>query len=175
LGFVVRCKYQKLLLDVQIHNSRFNEILCFFTIQFLTEIILTHTLVMLKNGKGSIINNSSIQGVNSQRNVSAYAATKGAIISLTRQLACEYGVNNIRVNTVSPGSVQTPLMAANTGNLDYVKNNTPLNRLGVPDDIAQMVLFLASNKSSWITGQNLCVDGGITIKGGWAKLSHDDQ
>jgi len=129
--------------------------------------------IMMKAGKGSIINNASIQGIHSQVNVSAYAATKGAIISLTRQMACEYGGYNIRVNTVSPGSVATPLMLANTGNLDYVSGNTPLNRLGVPEDIGQMVLFLASDKASWITGQNICVDGGITIKGGWSKLPHD--
>jgi len=124
---------------------------------------------MLKVNKGSIINNASIQGIHSQKSVPAYAATKGGLLSLTRQMACEYGKNNIRVNAVSPGSVMSALMRANT-DVNYVEVNTPMKSVGEPSDIAKMVTFLASDNSKWITGQNMVVDGGITIKGGWASL-----
>jgi len=121
---------------------------------------------MLKTG-GSIINNASIQGLMSQKGVTAYAASKGAILSLTRALAVEYGQFNIRVNTICPGTIQTDLGAANT-NLDYAISNTPLGNLGVPQDIAEVVIFLATSR--WITGQNITVDGGITAKGGWSDM-----
>jgi len=126
---------------------------------------------MLQAKKGSIINNASIQGLNSQKKASAYAATKGGMLSLTRQLACDYGSHNIRVNSVSPGSIMTPLMKANT-DISYVEENTPMKCVGEPLDVAKLVLFLASDDAKWITGQNMVVDGGITIKGGWASLDN---
>jgi len=125
---------------------------------------------MIKIGMGSIINNSSIQGIQSQKGVPAYAASKGALIALTRQLAVEYGENNIRVNCISPGSVVTPLMKANNKSFSYIEGNTPLGYLGEPKDIAELLLFLGSENSKWITGQNFIIDGGITVKGGWAPL-----
>lgn len=121
---------------------------------------------MMKNG-GSIINNSSIQGIMSQKCVTAYAASKGGILSLTRALAVEYGSYNIRTNSICPGTIQTDMGAANT-NFDYAISNTPLGNLGVPQDIGQAVVFLASSR--WITGQNIVIDGGITIKGGWSEM-----
>lgn len=121
---------------------------------------------MMKNG-GSIINNASIQGVLSQKCVAPYAASKGGILSLTRALAVEYGHCNIRVNSISPGTIQTD-MGANNTNFDYAISNTPLGNLGVPEDIASAVIFLASSR--WITGQNIVIDGGITIKGGWSDM-----
>jgi len=126
---------------------------------------------MLRNPEGgSIINNASIQGIQSQKNVAVYAASKGALLSLTRQLACEYGGSKIRVNSVSPGSIGTELMRENTPDLDNVIGNTPAGRIGEARDVAGAVLFLAGREASWITGHNLVVDGGITVKGGWAKL-----
>eukprot|EP01116_Phalansterium_solitarium_P001819 TRINITY_DN11635_c0_g1_i1.p1 TRINITY_DN11635_c0_g1~~TRINITY_DN11635_c0_g1_i1.p1 ORF type:complete len:260 (+),score=46.85 TRINITY_DN11635_c0_g1_i1:150-929(+) len=124
---------------------------------------------MLKQSSGAIINNASIQGINSQKLVGVYAATKGGLLSLTRQLACEYGGNGIRCNAISPGSIVSELMRKNT-NLEYVTGNTPLGCVGEPDDIADAAVFLASSKSKWVTGHNFVVDGGVTIKGGWASL-----
>jgi len=125
---------------------------------------------MINAKKGAIVNNSSIQGINSQRGVPVYSASKGAILSLTRQLAVEYGRYNIRVNAVSPGSIMTDLARENNKSFPYVVSNTPMGVLGEPGDVADLVLFLSSDRSKWVTGQNYVVDGGITIKGGWASL-----
>jgi len=127
---------------------------------------------MISQGKGSIINNASIQGIQSQMGAPVYAASKGGLLSLTRQLSCEYGRNNIRVNSISPGCICTNLMLENNSDLSYPLNNTPLSRLGSVDDVANCVIFLASDKSSWITGQNIVVDGGMTSKGGWAPITN---
>ena len=81
--------------------------------------------------------------------------------------AVEYGQYKIRVNSISPGSIATKLMIENTPNLQYTIGNTPLGVLGEPMDVADLAVFLASEKSKWLTGQNLVLDGGITIKGGW--------
>jgi len=125
---------------------------------------------MIGKKKGVIINNASIQAVQSQPNVSAYASSKGGLVALTRQIAVDYGRYNIRCNAVSPGSTLTPLMMKTT-NTEYARSNTPLPRLGDPNDMANIVFFLASQEAEWLTGQNLIVDGGITSKGGWAALS----
>eukprot|EP01114_Cavostelium_apophysatum_P017946 TRINITY_DN5440_c0_g1_i1.p1 TRINITY_DN5440_c0_g1~~TRINITY_DN5440_c0_g1_i1.p1 ORF type:complete len:216 (+),score=34.79 TRINITY_DN5440_c0_g1_i1:199-846(+) len=125
---------------------------------------------MIQQKSGSIINNASIQGLSSQKGVSAYAASKGGILAITRQLAVEYGKYSIRVNTVSPGTIMTALALENSKSMQPIIDNTPLRRIGEPSDIASMVAFLASDQSKWVTGQNMVVDGGITIKGGWAEL-----
>jgi NAD(P)-dependent dehydrogenase (short-subunit alcohol dehydrogenase family) len=132
--------------------------------------------LMIKRGAGVIVNNASIQGIQSMKNVAAYAATKGGILSLTRQLAVEYGQYGIRCNALSPGSTMTPLMERVSGgnNLKYVIQNTPMGRVGRPRDMAGAVLFLCSDEASWVTGQNLVVDGGITVVGGWNPL-HSPQ
>jgi len=122
---------------------------------------------MLSNNGGSIINMSSIQGIQSQSRVSSYASTKGAILSFTRSLAVEYGKNNILVNTISPGTISTELGANNT-DFSYAISNTPLGRVGSLQDVASLAVFVAS--SQWITGHNFVVDGGITIKGGWSDI-----
>eukprot|EP01126_Amoeba_proteus_P036739 TRINITY_DN3751_c0_g1_i2.p1 TRINITY_DN3751_c0_g1~~TRINITY_DN3751_c0_g1_i2.p1 ORF type:complete len:235 (-),score=43.75 TRINITY_DN3751_c0_g1_i2:216-920(-) len=124
---------------------------------------------MISRNCGSIINISSIQAIASQRGVSAYAASKGAILAFTRQLSVEYGQYNIRANSISPGTIATPLGADNTS-FDYATSNTPLGRIGQVSDVAQTIIFLSCLMSKHITGQNLVVDGGITIKGGWSDL-----
>jgi NAD(P)-dependent dehydrogenase (short-subunit alcohol dehydrogenase family) len=97
----------------------------------------------------------------------AYCASKGALIQLTRQIALDYGPE-IRINLLSPGQVDTPLLWESTKAfpnpdtiIDKTIQNIPLKRLGVPEDIAKAALFLASEDSTWITGSNLVVDGGI--------------
>jgi len=123
---------------------------------------------MMSRKSGSIINVSSIQGIQSQKGVSAYASTKGAILSLTRSLAVEYGKFNILVNSISPGTISTELAAMNT-DYSYAISNTPMGKVGSVQDVAPLAILLAS--SSWITGKNFVIDGGITVKGGWADMN----
>jgi 3-oxoacyl-[acyl-carrier protein] reductase len=111
---------------------------------------------------GVIINISSIWGVKGASCEAAYSATKAGIIGLTQALADELAPSGIRVNCIAPGVIDTP-MNEHLGKetLDELKNMTPLNRLGTPEDIAQAVLFLAGDGASFITGQTLTVDGGF--------------
>lgn len=121
---------------------------------------------MLEHGRGAIVNMSSVSAVTGLSHTSAYAATKGGVISLTIASAVEYGKRGIRVNAISTGAVRTemtdPFMSAEreaqTGAI------YPLGRIGTPQDIGNAVLFLCSDESSFITGQNLMVDGGFTIQ-----------
>jgi NAD(P)-dependent dehydrogenase (short-subunit alcohol dehydrogenase family) len=131
---------------------------------------------MIKRGGGVIINTASVQGLQSTKGVCAYAASKGGILSLTRQLALEYAGDNVRVLAVSPGTIDTPLvdealqaMGGNeTEHRERMSRSHPIGRIGTPDDIAQAVLFLASEKASFMTGENVCVDGGMMAKGAWS-------
>lgn len=132
--------------------------------------------VMMERGGGAIINIASVQGLQSMQGVAAYAASKGGMIMLTRQLALEYARNNIRVLAVNPGTVDTPLvadaMAARGGDMNVIRTEFaeahPLGRIGTPADIANVVLFLASSKASFMTGEYVCVDGGMMARGAWA-------
>ena len=115
--------------------------------------------------KGSIIHVSSVTGIVGVRNRSAYSASKGAIVALTRTMALDYAGRGIRVNCICPGFVRTPLIGALLRDPDRTAKITalhPLGRLGEPEDIAKAMLFLASDQSSWITGQALAVDGGFS-------------
>ena len=123
-----------------------------------------HALRLMSHG-GSIINMSSVTGITGVRSRAAYSAAKGAIVALTRNMALDYAPRNIRVNCLCPGFVRTPLTAALTSDPDRARRLTalhPLGRLGEPEDIAQAVLFLASDESSWITGHALVIDGGFS-------------
>jgi len=113
---------------------------------------------------GSIINTSSVTGVVGVRNRAAYSTTKGGIVILTKNMALDYARFNIRVNCVCPGFVRTPLMdrlAEDPERLRKITELHPLGRLGTPEDVANAVVFLASDESSWITGHALVVDGGF--------------
>lgn len=126
---------------------------------------------MMEHRRGAIVNISSIQGLFGFPGYPHYSASKGGIISMTRQLAREYAEYGIRVNCIAPGTVDTPM---NAGVLSRVPNPTelratwdkmhPLGRIGQPLDIAQGALFLASDESSWITGQTLPIDGGVSCR-----------
>ena len=118
---------------------------------------------MLQIGGGAIINNASVSGVrNPNPGLALYSASKGAVISLTKSAAMEYGPAKIRVNAVSPGRVQTPMML-NSGIADMaeVARGLPLRRLGDPEEVAAAVVWLASTASSFVTGHVLTVDGGF--------------
>jgi NAD(P)-dependent dehydrogenase (short-subunit alcohol dehydrogenase family) len=122
---------------------------------------------MAESGAGSIINNASVFGLVGGSGVAAYCAAKGAIINLTRAMAIDHAAQNIRVNCICPGSVDTPLLkdemeALGGEDLQRPKfaARHPLNRISSPEEIASVVLFLASSASSFITGAAIPVDGG---------------
>jgi len=116
---------------------------------------------MIKQNAGKIITISSTIGSQGKAGYSEYAATKGAVITFTKSLAMELGKHNINVNCVSPGIVQRD--AIGYSKLEHIKKTNYLNDYGKPEDIANMVAFMASDEASFITGQNIIVDGGRSL------------
>ena len=120
---------------------------------------------MLKNGCGSIINMSSIYGVVGADVRAAYVASKGGVTNLTRGMALDYAENNIRVNCICPGFVETPLVAGvikTPEEYQTLADKHPMCRLGQPEEIAYGALYLASDESAFVTGIALPIDGGYT-------------
>lgn len=119
--------------------------------------------VMKAQGGGSIINTSSIWGKVGAAGVAAYTASKAAVSHMSKNAALTYVGDNIRVNSVHPGIIDTPMIAAqDAGITEAIVNITPMKRLGKPIEIAYGVLFLASDESSYMTGAELVIDGGYT-------------
>jgi NAD(P)-dependent dehydrogenase (short-subunit alcohol dehydrogenase family) len=118
--------------------------------------------IMIKQENGSIINNSSLNGILGVTGADAYTAAKGGVVSLSRVMAVDYGKYNIRVNCICPGAIDTPMIAEVLENEKIAKGYTtnPLRRVGKPEEIATAALFLASDESSYITGLIMPVDGG---------------
>jgi 3-oxoacyl-[acyl-carrier protein] reductase len=118
--------------------------------------------LMIPEQKGRIINISSIVGLNGNAGQSAYAATKAGLVGFTKSVAKEYGAKGIRCNAVAPGFIETEMTASLPEDVKkgYL-NSIPLARFGKPEDIADAVAFLVSDKASYITGQVLSVDGGM--------------
>lgn len=123
---------------------------------------------LAKAGGGSIINIASVSallGFSTAQD--AYTCSKGALISLTRSLAIVYAKDGIRANTIHPGAVDTPMQKQwDEETRKGIAAWVPLGRIGQPEDIANCALFLASDESSYITGQEIVVDGGVMVKGG---------
>lgn len=123
---------------------------------------------MLANGGGSIVNISSNSSLKGQAHNTAYAAAKGGVNILTKSSAAEYGGQGIRINAVSPGVIRTPGIEQYFEEQPHVKEHLEgravLNRLGEPEEIAEAVIFLCSDRASYITGQLLSVDGGAAVK-----------
>ena len=119
---------------------------------------------MIHEKYGRIINVSSMWGISGASCEVHYSASKAALIGFTKALAKEVGLSGITVNCVAPGVIGTDMNAAISGEiLEELKENTPLNRIGTSEDVAEAILFLASDKASFITGQTLSVDGGFIL------------
>jgi NAD(P)-dependent dehydrogenase (short-subunit alcohol dehydrogenase family) len=132
--------------------------------------------VLQKQGGGSIINTGSIAGVTAGRGPLVYSAAKAAVIHMSKTAAMPLGEDKIRVNCICPGYIATPLSANTVGRpddliedrLDSYVERQPIPRAGMPDDIAQMAMFLASDRASFVTGQSIVVDGGGASGVMWA-------
>jgi meso-butanediol dehydrogenase/(S,S)-butanediol dehydrogenase/diacetyl reductase len=121
----------------------------------------------LVESRGSIISTASISGVGGDYGMTVYNAAKGAVINLTRAMAIDYAARGVRINSVSPGIIRTGLTAGIPEELiDEWRKRVPMARPGAPEEIAEVVLFLASDAASYLTGQNIIVDGGITAHTG---------
>jgi NAD(P)-dependent dehydrogenase (short-subunit alcohol dehydrogenase family) len=130
--------------------------------------------VMKKQGSGSIINNASIAGIRAGFGLTIYSAAKAAVIQLTKCVAMELAPFGVRVNSISPGGIATPIFAKALGLdtndadrsvdalISYFKERLPMQRSGLPDDIAYGALYLASEEGSFVTGHDLVIDTGIT-------------
>lgn len=124
---------------------------------------------MRTRGGGAIVNNASISGVRGDYGIGVYNATKGAVINYTRALALDHGLENIRVNAVCPGVIDTPMTAQVTSQLDVQdawNAAIPLGRRGRAEEIAKVMAFLASDDASYMTASIVVVDGGITAHTG---------
>jgi NAD(P)-dependent dehydrogenase (short-subunit alcohol dehydrogenase family) len=124
--------------------------------------------VMLEAGRGSIVNVASVLGLVGVGQVpqAAYAASKGGVINLTRELAAQWARRGVRVNALAPGwfpSEMTADMFSDAQSLRWARGRTPMGRTGVHEELAGPILFLASDASSFVTGQTLAVDGGWSI------------
>lgn len=121
---------------------------------------------MSRTGGGSIINNASIAGLIGFPGTSAYAASKGAVIAMTRAVAMEFAKQKIRVNAVAPAAIETPMLDrfANGVSLDAFAAMHPVGRVGKPEEIASAVLWLAGDGAGFVTGQTFPIDGGFTAQ-----------
>ncbi len=136
---------------------------------------LAHPLMKAAGG-ASIVNVSSVHAIQTSANIAAYAASKGGLLALTRAMAIEFAPDNIRVNAILPGAVDTPMLRAGLGRghvgggdvqerLDNLARKTVNGKVGQPEEIAHAIYFLADNEqSSFMTGQALVVDGGATAR-----------
>jgi NAD(P)-dependent dehydrogenase (short-subunit alcohol dehydrogenase family) len=127
--------------------------------------------VMQRGGGGAIVNVASISSTCGIPGQFIYAPSKGAIAQMTRQLAVEYASHNIRVNAVAPGTIDTPMLRQRVADverqkrsLDWLLARHPIGRFGQPEEVANAILFLASDEASFITGANLAVDGGYAAQ-----------
>jgi NAD(P)-dependent dehydrogenase (short-subunit alcohol dehydrogenase family) len=121
---------------------------------------------LLRSGGGSIVNFTSIAALEAYKGIPIYSVSKGGVISMSRVAAIEYADQNIRINCIAPGTIKTPLLlgAWSDQALESFRKTTPQSRLGEPEEVAYVALFLASDASSHVVGQTIVVDGGSTAR-----------
>lgn len=122
---------------------------------------------MKKVGKGKIVNIASIAGLVGFNELAAYCASKGGVINLTRQMALDYAPQNININAIAPGVIETAMtkeLLDDPAQAKPLKDSTPYPRFGIPNDIAQSILYLASDDSDFVNGETITVDGGWCAK-----------
>lgn len=151
-------------MDALFHMVTMDQLQKTFQVNFFSQILLTQylTKLMLRNGKGSVINISSIAGIDGNSGQLAYSASKAAVIAATKTISEELGLKGIRVNAIAPGVIETSMtkdLSEEALSKQMDKSNIP--RLGIPEEVAKAIVFLASDRSSFITGQVIRVDGGI--------------
>jgi tropinone reductase I len=147
-----------------------SEIRQLFETNLFSLVQLTHSCYPLlrKSGNASVINMASVAGSTDVQSGPPYGMTKAAIIQLTKHLAAEWSTDRIRVNAISPWYIETPLtepVLSNPERLAKIIDRTPMGRVGKPEEVASLAAYLAMDKSSYITGQNIAVDGGFSVKG----------
>ncbi len=169
---------QQKKIDVLINNAGMNKIdpiekikdedwHNIYNINLYGPFVLTREIskIMKKNKYGRIVNIASIFGVISREKRAAYSSTKAGLIGLTKATAHDLAKDNILVNSISPGFINTELTKNILGekSMKEISSSIPLKRLGDPDEIAKLVLFLTSDQNTYITGENIIIDGGYTI------------
>lgn len=133
---------------------------------YLTQKVLPQ---MVERQDGAIIYLASIAAVRGNKNIGLYGISKAGLVQLAKNLAVEYGPDNIRVNTISPGLIDTPFSQSLLAQQAFMQKRlelTPLRRVGQPEDVAGVAVMLASKAGAFITGQNIIVDGGTTVSDG---------
>jgi NAD(P)-dependent dehydrogenase (short-subunit alcohol dehydrogenase family) len=123
--------------------------------------------IMVEHGGGSIVNFASTAAFLADRRRVAYASSKAAVLGLTRGVATTYGKRGIRCNAVAPGAIWSDAGEERVGSRSTIEATRLTPRLGIPDDIAHMVVYLCSDKSTYVTGQTFLVDGGGTVHQPW--------
>ncbi|NGZ03235.1 MAG: hypothetical protein CV090_09315, partial [Nitrospira sp. WS238] len=121
---------------------------------------------MQKQGRGAIINISSVASLVGLSGLAAYTASKGALDAFTRAVAVEYAQEGIRCNVVNPGLIDTPMAASLMANPDMLQTilaQYAIRRPGKPEEVANLILYLASDESTWVTGTTFPIDGGMTV------------
>jgi len=146
------------------------EIRSVFETNLFSMLQLTHACYPLlqKSGAASVVNMASVAGYTDVQSGAPYGMTKASIIQLTKHLASEWSADQIRVNCISPWYIETPLtepVLSQPDRLEKILARTPMGRVGKPEEVASLAAYLAMDKSSYITGQNISVDGGFSVKG----------
>lgn len=166
LSFEILVNNAGIMIDGMLMMMKLQDMQSLFNVNVFGTLLMSQSAIkiLIKKKSGSIINLTSIVGVNGSSGQSAYSASKSSIIGFTKSLSKELAPFNIRVNAIAPGFIETDL----TANLlpkvkEITLSNIGLKRFGKPSDVAKMVLFLASDSSSYITGQVIGIDGGMII------------